>query len=49
LHKEYKDEKDSKGLEQLAKAMYAIDPDAAAKEGVQKPIKINIIPPPSKG
>jgi HEAT repeat protein len=44
LHKE---EKDANASGQIAKAMYAIDKDAAEKEGAPPPVKINIIRAPA--
>jgi HEAT repeat protein len=43
LVKLYKEEKDTNAKDQLAKAIYAIDKDAATKAGVEKPIVINRI------
>src|SRR5262249_55657234 len=46
LAKLYKDENDPNVKGQIVKAMYAIDPDAAAKEGFEKPIVIHAISGP---
>jgi HEAT repeat protein len=48
LVRSYKEEKDTDAKEQLAKALYAIDKTAAEKLGVKEPIKISVVPAPTK-